>query len=595
MADVVHARDDLASARPTPTVRPAPGGRGEPVTPRRAETPPRTDVGTILLHWATAIAFVVSLFTGLRMATFGYVAPRFAQWISPILPQGEMWTWHFFAGLGLFFCASGYLIYVRRSGLGARNALKRLRVMLMPVVQKKRWESVNISLHWFAYALIAVMTATGVILYLGYGGWWVWIHSVAALIGFGYIFLHILTHYLYGGWWQLLRLFRPAQLVVTRAMRPYPLLIATVVGIATMAVAAGVDWSSRETLIIARVNTAPKLDGVLDDEVWTAARPVFVQTQQGANLGGTGESLVEVRAVHDGKKVYFAFRWEDPTRSLRRVPLVKQADGWHLLASRVDVADVADFYEDKLAIGFSRSPTFGSGESTYLGTQPLADKPPPLHGLGYHYTAPGNLMDVWQWKASRGGHLGRVDDQYFDTPRDLTPDEAAGRTRYQAGYWNDPGRTFYSYNYVGEPPGGFRGPVKVVRLPKDWKAMVAALGKFDLDPDSSDSEGARWWMMTDTETVPYSPELDAKIPVGTVMPGVLIQGEYEGDRADLHGAAKWKDGHWHLETVRALRTGSKYDHDFVPGQPLYMWVNVFDHSQIRHTRHARPVRVVVQE
>ena len=204
-------------------------------------------------------------------------------------------------------------------------------------------------------------------------------------------------------------------------------------------------------------------------------------------------------------------------------------------------------------------------------------------------------MDVWQWKASRGGHLGRVDDQYFEAPREPTPNEAAGKERYQAGYWNDPGKAFYSYNYVGEPPGGFRGAVKIKRLPKDWKATVAALGKYDLDPNSSDTEGAHWWMMTQTETVPYSAEVDATIPVGTVMPGVLIEGEYEGDRADLHGAAKWKDGHWHLEVVRALKTGSKYDHDFVTDRDLYMWVNVFDHTQIRHTRHARPVRIVTQE
>jgi hypothetical protein len=93
---------------------------------------------------------------------------------------------------------------------------------------------------------------------------------------------------------------------------------------------------------------------------------------------------------------------------------------------------------------------------------------------------------------------------------------------------------------------------------------------------------------------PTAAEADAAIPVGTVMPGVLISGDYEGDRADIHGAAKWKDGHWHLETVRALRTGSKYDQDFIPGQDLYMWVNVFDHTQIRHTRHMRPVRIVTQ-
>jgi len=32
----------------------------------------------------------------------------------------------------------------------------------------------------------------------------------------------------------------------------------------------------------------------------------------------------------------------------------------------------------------------------------------------------------------------------------------------------------------------------------------------------------------------------------------------------------------------------------VTDRDIYMWVNVFDHTQIRHTRHARPVRVVTQ-
>lgn len=589
MVEIVH-RDGLPDQGRGAAHRAAEGGAAGR---RRPDGPPRSDVGTIILHWTTAVALIVCLLTGLRVATFGHVAPRFAQTLSPILPQGEMWTWHFFAGLTLFFSASAYLIYIYRAGLSPRNALKKLKIVLMPAARKMRWDAVNIGLHWVAYVLIVVMTVTGVLLYLGHGGWWVWVHSVSALVGLGYIFVHVLTHYLYGGWGQLLRLFRPAQLVLTRVMRPYPLLIASGVGVATIALAAGIDWTSRDTLVVAHVNSAPKLDGILDDDVWAMARPVTIRTQQGANLGGTGESLVEARAVHDGKNIYFAFRWEDPTRSLRRIPLIKKEDGWHLLASRVDTADVADFYEDKFAIGFSRSPAFGSGESTYMGPDPLPGKPKPLHGLGYHYVAEGNLMDVWQWKASRGGHLGRVDDQYFDTPRPPTPDEAAGKARYQAGYWNDPGRAFYTYNYKSEPPGGFRGPVGIYRLPKDWKATVAALGHYDLNPDSSDEEGSKWWMM-EGDTVPYSAELDAKIPVGTVMPGVLISGDYEGDRADIHGAAKWKDGHWQLETVRALRTGSKYDQDFVPGRDLYMWVNVFDHTQIRHTRHARGVRIVTQ-
>ena len=99
--------------------------------------------------------------------------------------------------------------------------------------------------------------------------------------------------------------------------------------------------------------------------------------------------------------------------------------------------------------------------------------------------------------------------------------------------------------------------------------------------------------MTEAETVPYTKELDDKIPVGTVLPGVLIMGDYEGDRADLFGGAKWKDGHWTLELSRNIATGSQYDVDFVPGKDVFMWVSVFDHNQTRHTRHMRPVKVVM--
>ncbi len=227
-----------------------------------------------------------------------------------------------------------------------------------------------------------------------------------------------------------------------------------------------------------------------------------------------------------------------------------------------------------------------------MGERPIAGKPAALHKRGFHYTTDGSYADMWQWKASRGGHLGQVDDQYFGPPREPTEAEAAGTARYQGGYWNDPGKSFYSYNYKSEPPGGYKGPVKLNRLPKDPAATTAALKTFDLDPQSSDSEGARWWM-TEAETVPYSAELDAAIPVGTVIPGVLIMGNYEGDRADVTGAAKWADGHWTLEATRVLATGSMYDQDFVRGRDLYAWVSVFDHNQTRHTRHVRPVKIIL--
>lgn len=590
MADIAHRDLNTSGQKETGST----ASRTDASAAReRRNQPPRTDLGTILLHWTTAIAFVVSLFTGIRIAADAISAPV-SHWLSPILPQGEIWTWHFLAGFTLFFCTSAYLIYMKRSGLAPRNALKKLRVMLMPTARKMRWEAINIGLHWFVYALIVIMTVTGVLLYLGWGGWVVRVHSYAAFIGLAYIFVHVLTHYLYGGWWQLFRLFRPAKLIVTRATSSYPLLIAVGVGAATLALAAGVDWATRDTIVISRVSTAPKLDGIIDDEAWAKARPVRIHTQQGETFGGSGETTVEVRAVRDGSKVYFAFKWNDPTRSLRRIPMIKKENGWHLVDDRAGMMDVVEFYEDKLAILFSDTADLGGAGSTHLGPHPLSsDKPAPLNGRGFHFTHDGSYKDMWQWKASRGGMLGRVDDQYFGPPYEPSKDDHAGMARYQGGYWNDPGRAYYSYNYKFFKKD-YHGPVEVLRLPKDWKKTLAQLGKFDLNPNSSDDENGRWNMF-ENETEPYTKEADEKIPVGTVMPGVLITGNYEGDRAHLLGASRWKDGYWTLEVFRSLKTGSKYDKDFVPGHDLYMWVSAFDHVQTRHTRHARPVRIVTQE
>ena len=230
-------------------------------------------------------------------------------------------------------------------------------------------------------------------------------------------------------------------------------------------------------------------------------------------------------------KVFFAFKWTDPTRSLRRIPLVKKQDGWHV-DTRASQMDVVDFYEDKLAVIFSDKPAIGGAGVSNLGPAPLpADKPRPLNERGFHFTTDGSYVDMWQWKASRGGMLGRVDDQYIGPPRDVSADEAAYRARYQGGYWNDPGRAYYSYNYKGIMKG-HQGPVELVRLPKDWKKAQDGLGKFTLDPNVSDDENGSW-SININDTDPYSKDADDKIPVGTVMPGVIISGNYEGDRGDL--------------------------------------------------------------
>jgi len=554
---------------------------------------PRSDAGTVLLHWLSAVTLLVSLLTGIRIASDNPEA-IVSRWLTPILPQGEIWTWHFLAGLALFFCGTSYLLYMRRSALSRRTAPKRLKVLLLPAAFKLKLAALNVALHWMLYCLVLVLTGTGIALYIGYGNWLIYIHSTAAFLTLGYIPVHVLSHYLMGGIWQLLRIVRPVPLVLTRTMRSRPLLLGTAGGISMVAAIAATDWTTRDTLVMRRVPAAPDPGLLLDDPVWRTAGPVRVRTSQGINLGGTGESLVEIRALHDGARAYFAFRWEDPSRSVRRLPLVKRADGWHHIGNNPYIDDVTDFYEDKFAVIFSTSAAFGSGGIAHFGHKPIADMPGSRNGRGLHYTD-GHMVDMWQWKPSRGGLNGHVDDMYIGPPREPTPKEVEMVNRYQAGYWGDPGDTPYTYNFALLKPSEYNyGPVPILRLPKDLDAVTKAMGKWNPEEGGTVEEGSKWWMFPE-ESVPYSPEEDAKIPVGTIIPSVLITGKREGDRYNVRGEARWVDGHWILIGSRDLKTGSKYDQDFVPGKDLYMWVAVFDHTQTRHTRHTRPVKIVTEE
>ena len=552
---------------------------------------PRTDWFSIVLHWACAIAFLLSLVTGLRIAAdaLDAVIPR---WLAPILPQGDMWDVHLYAGLTFFFTATAYVVYLRAADLTSRNALNKLRILVLKASTKMKWSAANVALHWFFYLLLLVLMATGIAMYLGRGGWIIDVHRAAAIVSIGYIVAHVAAHFLYGGWQQLLRIVLPQSLIVSGRATTKPAWIALALALPITAAVAGLDWAASTTLVSARVETPPDLTRLLDDPVWASARPVYVHTAQGANLDGTGQSLVEIRSVHDADMIYFAFRWEDPTRSIARLPLIKRQDGWHMLDDKADVMDVVGLYEDKFAVLFTKSTDFGDGGVAHLGPKPLADKPAPMNGRGLHYTTDGSYAEMWQWKSTRGGLLGGMDHQYMGPPREPTPGEAAGHDRYQAGYWNYDGAAPYVYNYVTEPPGGYRGPIRLKYLPKNLALTQQAMGRMVSEPGENMDEGQQYWMFEE-DTVPYSSEADAQIPVGTIIPGIVLKnhGAYTGERGAVHAQSKWAEGHWTLVASRTLGKVGKYDVDFASETGINLYVAVFDHTQTRHTRHQRPVRL----
>ena len=149
----------------------------------------------------------------------------------------------------------------------------------------------------------------------------------------------------------------------------------------------------------------PLVDGDTSDRVWHNVHPFTLVTHHGDNFDRRGETRVEIRAVHDGTWAYFLFTWDDPTRSLKHLPLIKEADGWHLLHNGVENGDEHDFNEDKFSVLFTRVDVTIAGDRTFHASpHPLADRPATMTGRGLHYAPAGiGAVDVWQWRATSGG------------------------------------------------------------------------------------------------------------------------------------------------------------------------------------------------
>ena len=356
------------------------------------------------------------------------------------------------------------------------------------------------------------------------------------------------------------------------------------------------DRLAVDSVQIRRINAAdaPILDGDTSDRAWRGVKPFSLLTGEGGNFDGKGEARIEVRAVHDGTYAYFLFTWQDSTRSLKHLPLVKEADGWHLLHSGFQLGDEHRYNEDKFSVLLTTSDvTLAGGRTFHPGPQPVAGAPATMSGRGLHYTETG-YADVWQWKATSGA-AGWMDDAHFGPPLNPTPMQAANVVPYKGGFAPDPGTANYRDNFTVEADtsGGPRRSrlVAPLRLPKVVAATRDAMGDIDLDPNHGESDGARWFM-TEKDSVAYSTDVDARIPTGTVIPGVILGGEFSGDRADVRSAARWASGLWALEVKRRLDTTSQFDVPIKTG--VFMRVAAFDHSQIRHTRHVRPIRIEVE-
>lgn len=613
----------------------------------------RTDYGTVILHWLLVAATGVAFLTGLRIAT---EAPD-RTWINVldcILPRVGVWTWHVEAAVVLVSVSIAHAIYLIRSGLSRRVQLDRVRLRGLAGPKHVRLGSISAILSWIFFGSMVTLIISGGLLFFGlFAGYnALMVHWYATWVVPVFALLHILVHFRIGGTSQLLRISRPERLppppprldalellallaektsppesgdtrkALLRAEQPLredrrprrdvhstargaprrtnvtlqanPFVVAAAIALCAASAVLTADWLAVDSLEIHRIASAeaPILDGDTSDPVWRGIPPFSLMTNQGGNFDGRGESRVDIRAVHDGTWVYFLFTWEDPTRSLKQLPLIKQIDGWHLLHDGYERGDEQAYNEDKFAVLLTTSDVDLAGDRTFHASpQPIAGSPATMTGRGLHFTT-GAYVDVWQWKATSGGSTGWMDDDHFGPPLEPTPTQVNDAVPYRGGFAADPGAANYSNNFEWPAEAADGDPiVRPRRLPRDIAATLGRMGQLSLDPNVGEGDGARWFM-TKAETLPYAQEVDRLIPIGTVIPGVIISGDFSGDRADVRCAARWASGHWALEVARRLDTKSQFDVPIKSG--VFMRVAAFDHSQIRHTRHVRPIRLEVE-
>jgi len=622
---------------------------------RRLAVRRRTDIGTILLHWLVVITLMTLVATGLRIAAD---EPEHA-WLlifDRVLPKHVVWTGHLPAALILCALAVGYIAYLISARLFRRVQIDRIRMTGLLRTGQVRWNAINVLFYWIFFAAMMAEFVTGAQLYLDQASnLVVRIHLLGTWIILAYVPAHIAIHWAIGGFTQLVRIFRPGGIAsaappfdpmellvqlnrqiadakrnqtrsfqrghkppqsdpqevhmhgaLTGNRRPRstrstvqanPLVVALAAAIVTIGFVLPVERAAQDLLYIRKIATAelPILDGDASDPIWLTVKPLTIWTAFGGNFDGKGETRIEVRAVHDGERVYFCFIWDDPTRSLKHLPIIKSQDGWHVLQDRYDVADAHEYHEDKFAILLTQLDVTVPGDRTFhVGPTPLPDKPATLSGRGLHYTGdPNTSVEVWQWKASSSGQYGWIEQDRFGMPVEPTPAQSEGLSAYRGGFILDPRASkVYKTNFETQPLGGYRRAVQPRRLPKSWIATLEALGRVDLDPNHSESDGARWWM-TEAESEPYSPERDSEIPIGIIIPGLIITSTPAENFSEVRGAARWAAGRWMLEVSRSLKGDHSGAVPIVTG--TYMRLAAFDHAQIHHTRHLRPILLEVEQ
>lgn len=172
---------------------------------------PRTDVGTVILHWIVVGATLVLLWTGLRF-TADDVHNVWLREYDTLLAGENLWGRHMLAGYVLSAAVIGYAVYMTRARLTERIRLNVARLQGLFGTVKTRWSAINVLLYW-AFILATVgACVTGWMAYSGVGGAVLEVHLWCAWVILAFPVLHLAALLRLGGVPHIARIFRPKRI-----------------------------------------------------------------------------------------------------------------------------------------------------------------------------------------------------------------------------------------------------------------------------------------------------------------------------------------------------------------------------------------------
>jgi len=169
---------------------------------------PRTDVGTVLLHWAAVAAVVVLAATGLRF-TSDDVQFLWLRDLDGQLATENLWQRHMLAGYVLSVVAVAYAVHMSRARLLDRIRISAVRLQGLFGTPAARWPAINALLAWAFLVAALGACVTGWLAYGGIAGPVLRIHLICTWVILAFPVLHLLALLRVGGVPHLARIFRP--------------------------------------------------------------------------------------------------------------------------------------------------------------------------------------------------------------------------------------------------------------------------------------------------------------------------------------------------------------------------------------------------